>query len=204
LLTDFVCLYTYEFWLSLCKIVRSSIILLLPLFVKHWFVQHNNFLVIKRLKSCWMFWYKTWLIFIDQFIHLQMVIEFWLSLCKVVRSSVILLLPLLIVGKQVNSLVEETGVPGENYRPVASEWQTISHNVLSTCDRCLQSNYFINDELTTGHPWNSSRGCKLEMHIWWYKKVCAFSFMTYIYIMMNVVMGIARNIYDTSALCYRD
>jgi hypothetical protein len=89
------------------------------------------------------------------------------------------------------SLVEETGVPGENYRPVASEWQTISHNVLSstprlivfnimclvfhnirvlsTCDRCLQSNYFINDELTTGHPWNSSRGCKLEMHIWLFR-----------------------------------
>ena len=33
LLTDFVCLYTYEFWLSLCKIVRSSVILLLPLFI---------------------------------------------------------------------------------------------------------------------------------------------------------------------------
>jgi hypothetical protein len=32
LLTDFVCLYTYEFWPSLCKIVRSSVILLLPLF----------------------------------------------------------------------------------------------------------------------------------------------------------------------------
>ena len=32
LLTDFVCLYKYEFWLSLCKIVRSSVILLLPLF----------------------------------------------------------------------------------------------------------------------------------------------------------------------------
>jgi hypothetical protein len=31
LLTDFFCLYTYEFWLSLCKIVRSSVILLLPL-----------------------------------------------------------------------------------------------------------------------------------------------------------------------------
>jgi hypothetical protein len=27
LLTDFVCLYTYEFGLSLCKIVRSSVIL---------------------------------------------------------------------------------------------------------------------------------------------------------------------------------
>jgi hypothetical protein len=32
LLTEFVCLYNYEFWLSLCKIVRSSVILLLPLF----------------------------------------------------------------------------------------------------------------------------------------------------------------------------
>ena len=32
LLTDFVCLYAYVFWLSLCKIVRSSVILLLPLF----------------------------------------------------------------------------------------------------------------------------------------------------------------------------
>jgi hypothetical protein len=32
LLTNFVCLYSYEFWLSLCKIVRSSVILLLPLF----------------------------------------------------------------------------------------------------------------------------------------------------------------------------
>ena len=31
LLTDFVCLYSYEFGLSLCKIVRSSVILLLPL-----------------------------------------------------------------------------------------------------------------------------------------------------------------------------
>ena len=32
LLTDFVCLYNYEFGLSLSKIVRSSVILLLPLF----------------------------------------------------------------------------------------------------------------------------------------------------------------------------
>jgi hypothetical protein len=26
-------------------------------------------------------------------------------------------------------LVEETGVPGENHRPAASHWQTLSHNV---------------------------------------------------------------------------
>jgi hypothetical protein len=40
LLTDFVCLYNYEFWLSLCKIVRSSVILLLPLF--HWLVWRHR------------------------------------------------------------------------------------------------------------------------------------------------------------------
>ena len=32
MLTDFVCLYTCEFLLSLCKIVQSSVILLLHLF----------------------------------------------------------------------------------------------------------------------------------------------------------------------------
>jgi hypothetical protein len=26
--------------------------------------------------------------------------------------------------------VEETRVPGENHRPVASHWQTLSHNVV--------------------------------------------------------------------------
>jgi len=29
-------------------------------------------------------------------------------------------------------LVEETGVPGENNRPFASHWQTLSHNVVSS------------------------------------------------------------------------
>ena len=28
------------------------------------------------------------------------------------------------------SLVEETGVPGENHWPVASHWQTLSYNVV--------------------------------------------------------------------------
>jgi len=27
-------------------------------------------------------------------------------------------------------LVEETGGPGENHRPVASHWQALSHNVI--------------------------------------------------------------------------
>jgi hypothetical protein len=29
-------------------------------------------------------------------------------------------------------LVEETGVPGENHQPVASHWQTLSHNIVSS------------------------------------------------------------------------
>jgi hypothetical protein len=32
-------------------------------------------------------------------------------------------------------LVDETGVPGENHRPVASHWQTLSHNVVSSTPR---------------------------------------------------------------------
>ena len=32
-------------------------------------------------------------------------------------------------------LMEETGVPRENHRPVASRWQTLSHNVVSSTPR---------------------------------------------------------------------
>jgi len=32
-------------------------------------------------------------------------------------------------------LVEETGVPRENHRPVTSDWQTWSHNVISSTPR---------------------------------------------------------------------
>jgi hypothetical protein len=44
LLTDFVCLLTYEFCLSLWKIARCSVILLLPLFMVLIvsFIYHNN------------------------------------------------------------------------------------------------------------------------------------------------------------------
>jgi len=32
-------------------------------------------------------------------------------------------------------MVEETGVPGENRRPTASHWQTLSHNIISCIPR---------------------------------------------------------------------
>jgi hypothetical protein len=45
LVTDFVGLYTYEIWLSLCKIARCSVILLLPLSTSCWklYVKYLNF-----------------------------------------------------------------------------------------------------------------------------------------------------------------
>jgi len=44
-------------------------------------------------------------------------------------------------------LVEETGVPGENHRPVSSHWQTLSHNVVLR---------------TPLHEWNSNSHLQ-----WW-------------------------------------
>ena len=35
-----------------------------------------------------------------------------------------------VISWQAVLLVEETGVPGENHWPVASYWQTLSHNVI--------------------------------------------------------------------------
>jgi hypothetical protein len=32
-------------------------------------------------------------------------------------------------------LLEKTGVPEENHRPVASNWQTVSHNAVSSTPR---------------------------------------------------------------------
>ena len=37
-------------------------------------------------------------------------------------------------------LVEETGVPRENHRPVVSHWQTLSHNVVSSHWQTLSHN----------------------------------------------------------------
>jgi len=43
-------------------------------------------------------------------------------------------------------LVEETGVPGENHRLVASHWQTLSDNVVSSTPGNEQgSNYVSGD-----------------------------------------------------------
>ena len=40
-----------------------------------------------------------------------------------------------VISWQLVLLVEETGVPGENHRTVASHWQTLSHNIVSSTPR---------------------------------------------------------------------
>jgi len=42
---------------------------------------------------------------------------------------------ILVVSWRSVLFVEETGVPGENHRPVASHWQTLSYNVTSSTPR---------------------------------------------------------------------
>jgi len=40
-----------------------------------------------------------------------------------------------VISGQSVLMVEETGLPGENHHPVASHWQTLSHNVVSSTPR---------------------------------------------------------------------
>ena len=42
---------------------------------------------------------------------------------------------ILVISWRWVLLVEGTGVPGENHWPVASHWQTLSHNVVSSTPR---------------------------------------------------------------------
>ena len=46
---------------------------------------------------------------------------------------------------QWSLLMEDAGVPGENLRPVASHWQTLSYNVVSSAYRHVQElpTYFV-------------------------------------------------------------
>jgi hypothetical protein len=41
----------------------------------------------------------------------------------------------------VSFIGEETGVPGENHRPVTNNWQILSHNVVSSTPRHEQESY---------------------------------------------------------------
>jgi hypothetical protein len=46
-------------------------------------------------------------------------------------------IPSIVKNISVTTLVAEIGVPREIHRPVASHWQTLSHNVLSSTPRSI-------------------------------------------------------------------
>jgi len=53
--------------------------------------------------------------------------------------------------------MKETGVPGENHRPVASHWQTLSHNVVWSATRHELTTLEVIDTDCTG-------SCKSNYH----------------------------------------
>jgi hypothetical protein len=82
LLTDFVCLYNYEFGLSLCKIVRSSVIMLLPLF------KHLQSDIICTRKTYWAKLFLVCTIFQDQqLIYIHVSLNFGLNISNMPVSS---------------------------------------------------------------------------------------------------------------------
>ena len=48
-------------------------------------------------------------------------------------------------------LLEKTGVPGENHRPVASHWQTSSHNVVSSTPRVKKWIWYKLQDILKSH-----------------------------------------------------
>jgi hypothetical protein len=74
-------------------------------------------------------------------------------------------------------LMEETGVPGENHRPVASHWKTLSHirtprnvYVIQTRNFSGDMRWFHHTITTTTAPWKldellNSGSCKSNYHV---------------------------------------
>ena len=48
-------------------------------------------------------------------------------------------------------LMEERGVPRENHQPIASHWQTVSHNVVSSTHRHERNSNFSGDKALIAH-----------------------------------------------------
>jgi hypothetical protein len=123
LLTDFVCLYTYEFWLSLCKIVRSSVILLLPLF--------ESFTVATM----------TWLTDMGYLCHK------WPRICSTCREHFPVLSSFMTYHRFVTRLTRQLPLVDRNCLPFRGTWvhpgfsgvRVTRSLVLCVCfvDRCL-------------------------------------------------------------------
>jgi energy-coupling factor transporter transmembrane protein EcfT len=68
---------------------------------------------------------------------------------------------ILTISWQSVLLAEETGVPGENHRPVASHWETSSHNIVSSTPRHKRGS---NSQLQWFSGTNCTGSCKSNYH----------------------------------------
>ena len=59
------------------------------------------------------------------------------------------------------SLVKEMGVPGENHKPAASHWQTLSHNVVSSTPR-HERGFVLTTLVVMGTDFTAN--CKFSYH----------------------------------------
>ena len=96
-LTDFVCSYTYEFWLSLCKIARSSVILLLPLFS----IQRTVFRARFRI---WSFF--VWPVFCFSFDWWLLIIPFFQNMSISVANILLLWCFRISKKRLINRLID--------------------------------------------------------------------------------------------------
>jgi hypothetical protein len=70
-------------------------------------------------------------------------------------------------------LVEETRVPGENHRPIASHWQTLSHNVVLSTPHLSGIRTFLGEELPNYSDEESKE--KVSLDTWLKKPDVSFS-----------------------------
>ena len=118
-----------------------------------WFVSHIDALLNgKNFKACFHFlcqhlFFWTSLPFISHLdcASLSRILYIWIVMLNVLWG----LMPLSTIS-QLNRdrsvlLMQETGVPGENHRPVASHSQTLSHNVVHLALSGIRTNNIRGD-----------------------------------------------------------
>jgi hypothetical protein len=81
-------------------------------------------------------WLKTLTLFYDCYIDIIYIHVWSRGHCGRNRMIVVSAFSnILVISWRSVLLVEETGVPGDNHRPVTSHWQTLLHNVVLSTHR---------------------------------------------------------------------
>ena len=121
---------------------------------------------------------------------------------------------ILVISWRWVLLVEGTGVPGENHRPVASHWQTLSHNVVSSTPRHeqgfeLTTLVMIGTDCTGSCKFNyhtittTKASVRLEysetcLYWYWIRNDCIINYLIQLYVLfwtkllVSIVIGLDR------------